>query len=138
VNHIESINIKTQGRRTYEITDRVQRIVVNSGIEQGLCNVFVQHTSASLIVSENADPSVHRDLDAFLARLVKDGDRLFTHMTEGGDDMAAHIRSVLTQTSITFPVTRGRCVLGTWQGIYLWEHRYRPHSRNITVTVMGE
>lgn len=135
--HRERLEISTQGRGTYEITERVQRAVAESGVADGLCTVFVHHTSASLIVSENAAPSVREDLDAFFARLVPDGDRLFTHDDEGPDDMPSHVRSVLTQTSIGIPVARGRCDLGTWQGIYLWEHRHAAHRRRVTVIVQG-
>ncbi|MEM1032870.1 MAG: secondary thiamine-phosphate synthase enzyme YjbQ [Myxococcota bacterium] len=131
------LTVPTRGRGTYEITDEVQRAVRASRVTEGFCNVFVHHTSASLIINENADPSVRHDLDAFFARLVPDGDDLFTHTAEGPDDMAAHVRSVLTQTSLGVPVCGGRCDLGTWQGIYLWEHRHRPHRRRVTITVLG-
>ena len=134
----KTLTVATPGRGTIDIGSRVQRIVDESGVRQGLCNVFIHHTSASLMVCENADPEVRDDLERFAARLVPDGDPLFRHVDEGPDDMSAHVRSVLTQTSITFPVTGGRIPLGTWQGIYLWEHRHAPHSRRITVTVMGE
>jgi len=134
--HRESFVIETsRGRGTYEITDRVQRVAEESGLGDGMCGVFVHHTSASLLVSENADPQVRRDLDAFLARLVPDGDRLFRHVAEGPDDMPAHVRAALTLTSLSIPVIGSRCALGTWQGVYLWEHRARPHRRRITVTV---
>lgn len=136
--HREAFEVRTDGRGTYEITKDVQRVVAASGIRDGLCTVFIHHTSASLIVTENADPDVRRDLDAFLLRLVPDGDRLYFHDAEGVDDMPAHVRSVLTQTSIGVPVGRGHCELGTWQGIYVWEHRLRPHRRRVTVTVIGE
>src|SRR5688572_27641765 len=127
----EQLAIETKGRSTYDITDRVQNAVENSGIRVGLCTVFVHHTSASLIICENADPSVRRDLDAFFARLVPDGDPIFTHTAEGDDDMPSHVRSILTQSSISIPVDGGRCDLGTWQGIYLWEHRLEPHRRRV-------
>jgi secondary thiamine-phosphate synthase enzyme len=133
----ETIKKQTQGRGTYEITDAVQRAVEASGVRQGLCTVFVHHTSASIIINENADPDVHRDLDAFFARLVPDGDSLFVHTAEGPDDMPSHVRCALTQTSLGIPVADGRCDLGTWQGVYLWEHRLAPHSRRVSVTVMG-
>ncbi len=129
--------IETQGRGFYDITDRVQRGVAESGLSAGLCHVFVHHTSASLTLCENADPQVLRDLERFMARLVPDGDPLFAHTLEGPDDMPAHVRSVLTRSDITLPVREGRCDLGTWQGIYLWEHRRRGHRRRITVTVWG-
>ncbi len=134
----QTLTIATPGRGTIDISSRVQRVVDESGVRFGLCNVFIHHTSASLIVSENADPEVHADLERFLARLVRDGDPLFRHVDEGDDDMPAHVRSVLTQTSISFPVAQGRIPLGTWQGIYLWEHRHAPHGRRVTVTVQGE
>ncbi|WP_406697009.1 secondary thiamine-phosphate synthase enzyme YjbQ [Singulisphaera sp. Ch08] len=135
--HAESLTLATKGRGTYEITRPIQQIVANAAIERGLCTVFVHHTSASLIVCENADPSVRHDLERYFARLVPDGDPIFNHVDEGIDDMPAHIRSILTQTSITVPVARSRCDLGTWQGIYLWEHRTAPHQRRITVSVVG-
>jgi secondary thiamine-phosphate synthase enzyme len=119
------------------VTDAVQAAVRASGVRDGLCNVFVHHTSASLIITENADAVVQRDLDAFLARLVPDGDALFEHVDEGPDDMPAHVRSVLTQTSLGIPVAGGRCDLGTWQGIFVWEHRHAPHTRRVSVTVLG-
>lgn len=135
--HRATFNVPTEGRRTYDITRRVQAAIAESGVSEGLCTVFVHHTSASLIINENADPDVHRDLDAFLARLVPDGDPLFAHTDEGSDDMPAHVRTALTQTSLGIPVAGGRCDLGTWQGIYLWEHRLRPHTRRVTVSVLG-
>ena len=133
----QSLTVTTRGRGSYDITRDVQRIVSASGIEGGLCHVFIHHTSASLMLCENADPDVRRDLDAFMARLVPDGDPLFRHTAEGPDDMAAHVRSVLTQTGLSIPVQGGRCALGTWQGIYLWEHRHAGHSRRVTVTIQG-
>lgn len=136
--HSVSIEVSTRGRGTYDITDELQRAVRGSGIARGLCTVFVHHTSASLIINENADADVRRDLDAFMARLVPDGDPLFVHTAEGPDDMPSHVRSALTQTSLGIPVADGRCDLGTWQGVYLWEHRRAPHKRRITVTLVGE
>lgn len=127
----------TQGRGTYAITDHVARIVSEAGVAAGLCHVFVHHTSASLILCENADPSVRRDLERFMAALAPDGDRRYEHDDEGPDDMAAHIRTVITQTGLMIPVSDGDLALGTWQGIYLWEHRHQPHRRQITVTVVG-
>jgi secondary thiamine-phosphate synthase enzyme len=126
-----------RGRGSYDVTGQVQQLVAESGVSVGLCNLFVHHTSASLMLCENADPSVRRDLEMFLARLVADGDPRYEHNYEGPDDMAAHIRTVLTQSSITVPVTSGRAALGTWQGVYLLEHRTHPHQRHITVTVQG-
>lgn len=128
----------TRGRGTIEITDQVEKIVEESGVGLGLCHLFVHHTSASLIVCENADATVRRDLERFAARLVPDGDPDFIHTAEGPDDMSAHIRSILTQVSLTIPVDAGRCLLGTWQGVFLWEHRTVLHHRQITVTVVGE
>src|SRR5687767_6116147 len=132
------LTVATRGRGTSDITRQVREVVEASKAREGLATVWIHHTSASLIVCENADPSVRRDLEAFVARLVPDGDRLFTHTAEGDDDMPAHVRSVLTQTSIGIPIAGGALVLGTWQGLYLWEHRTSPHRRRITVTVIGE
>lgn len=133
-----SLIVATRGRGSYEITDEIERFVNGAGVETGLCHVFVHHTSASLMLCENADPTVRRDLEAFMARLVPDGDPLFRHQDEGPDDMPAHVRTVLTQTGLSLPVTRGRCALGTWQGVYLWEHRTAPHRRQVTVTLQGD
>jgi len=133
-----TLTVRTRGRGTYDITDEVQELVARSGVRAGLCTLFVHHTSASLIVCENADPTVRRDLEAWFARAVPDGDPLFAHASEGPDDMPAHLRSVLTQTSLGVPVTDGRCALGTWQGLYLWEHRAHGHARRVSVTVVGE
>jgi len=132
------LSIATRGRGTYDITRDVAKIVGASSAQIGLATVFIHHTSASLIICENAAPSVREDLEAFAARLVPDGDRLFTHDDEGPDDMPAHIRTVLTQTSIGIPIADGRLALGTWQGLYLWEHRTAPHTRKVTVMVIGE
>jgi len=133
-----SLGIPTRGRGTYDITAQVQTVVTESGIQAGLCHVFVHHTSASLVLCENADPQVRRDLEAFMGRLVPDGDPLFGHTAEGPDDMPAHIRSILTKMDLNLPISAGRCALGTWQGIYLWEHRSHPHNRRVTVTVQGD
>ena len=134
----DEIRVATRGRGTYDVSDDVQEIVRRSGVRQGLCHVFVCHTSASLVLCENADPSVRRDLETFMAKSVPDGDPMFTHTAEGPDDMPAHVRSVLTHTDLNVPVRDGRCALGTWQGIYLWEHRHAPHSRRLVVTVQGD
>ena len=134
----DTIEVVTGGRGTLEIGDRVQDVVGRSGIGTGVCQVFVQHTSASLLLTENADPDVRRDLEAYMARAVPDGDPLFRHVMEGPDDMSAHVRSVLTDSGLDVPVANGRCLLGTWQGIYLWEHRTSGHTRRVTVTVIGE
>lgn len=127
------IEYRTEGRGLYELTGRVQAHVPEGA--NGICNVFIHHTSASLIITENADPEVHRDLERLISRLIPDGDPLFRHVTEGPDDMPAHVRSVLTQTSLTIPVEKGRLALGAWQGVYLWEHRTAAHLRRVTVSV---
>ena len=134
----KTLEFRTRGRGTTEITAEVARAVGESGIRKGLCTVFLQHTSASLVLCENADPDVRRDLETILARLAPDGDPAYRHDTEGADDMAAHARSVLTAPSFTIPVADGRLLLGTWQGLYLYEHRLAPHSRSLIVTVLGE
>jgi secondary thiamine-phosphate synthase enzyme len=133
----DTITVSTRGRGTVDLTPELQRFVATSGISGGLCTAFIHHTSASLIVCENADPTVRADLERFAARLVPDGDPLFRHVDEGPDDMPAHVRSVLTQVSISLPITDGRCALGTWQGLYLWEHRHAPHERRVTFTAVG-
>jgi secondary thiamine-phosphate synthase enzyme len=133
-----TIEVVTDGRGTIELSDRIHQIVSQSGIDTGICQIFVHHTSASLILTENADPDVRRDLEAFMARHVQDGDPLFRHTLEGPDDMSAHVRSVLTDSGLSVPVGGSRCLLGTWQGIYLWEHRTSGHTRRVTVTVVGE
>jgi secondary thiamine-phosphate synthase enzyme len=127
----------TDGRGTYDLTSTLQQIVRGSGARRGLCTVFVHHTSASLIICENAAPEVRGDLERFLARLVPDGDGLFEHVDEGPDDMPSHVRSVLTQTSIGVPIRDGKLDLGVWQGLYLYEHRHAPHRRRISVTIIG-
>ncbi len=127
--------IDTAGRGSYEITGRVSGVVREAALENGMCHLFVRHTSASLIMCENADPAVRRDLETFIADLVPDGDPRFVHTAEGPDDMPAHVRSVLTQTDLSIPVTAGQLGLGTWQGIYLWEHRTAPHARSVLVTI---
>jgi len=135
--HSASFTIATRGRGSHEITDQVGEIVRQSEIGRGLCSVFVHHTSASLIVCENADPSVRSDLERYFARLVPDGDPIFQHDAEGPDDMPAHVRSILTASSLSIPVDRSRLDLGTWQGLYLWEHRTNPHRRRISVSIVG-
>jgi secondary thiamine-phosphate synthase enzyme len=136
--HREQLEIETRGRGTYELTRQIHQVVERSRIDDGLCHLFVHHTSASLIVCENADPTVRRDLEQFAAKLAPDGDPSYRHDSEGPDDMPAHIRSILTLTALTIPVDQKRCDLGTWQGVFLWEHRTSPHRRRITVTVSGE
>lgn len=130
------LSIQTQGQSLGRFTNQVQAAVRDSGIQTGLCTLFVQHTSASLIIQENADPDVLADLETFLAKLVPEGG-FYRHSAEGPDDMPAHIRSVLTQTSLQIPVMGGRLALGTWQGIYLWEHRHRGHQRDVVVHISG-
>ncbi len=134
----ETIRIKTQGRSMVDITAEVEKFISQSNVETGLCNLFIQHTSASLILCENADSDVRSDLENFMQQMVRDGDPLFRHRAEGPDDMPAHIRSVLTSSSLTIPIAKGRCLLGTWQGIYLWEHRFNVHTRNIIVTIQRD
>ncbi|MCG6890172.1 MAG: secondary thiamine-phosphate synthase enzyme YjbQ [Gammaproteobacteria bacterium] len=133
----QTITVQTNGRATIEITREVEAVLRTVDITHGLCHVFVHHTSASLIVTENADDNVRRDLESYISRLVRDGDPAYRHDQEGPDDMAAHIRSVLTQTEITIPVQSGRLMFGTWQGLYLWEHRLQAHRRKLTVTISG-
>jgi secondary thiamine-phosphate synthase enzyme len=135
--HSESFVLATKGRGTYDISRQVQQAVGGSGVDRGLCTVFIHHTSASVILCENADPGVRHDLERYFGRLVPDGDRVFQHVDEGPDDMPAHVRSILTASSISIPVARGRCDLGTWQGVYLWEHRTSPHQRRVTVSIVG-
>jgi secondary thiamine-phosphate synthase enzyme len=134
----ETLTLRTRGRGTTDLTAEVERVVRASGVASGTCNVFLQHTSASLILCENADPTVRRDLETIMARLAPDGDPAYAHDTEGPDDMASHARAVLTSNSLVIPVAGGRLALGTWQGIYLWEHRQAPHARSVVVTVTGD
>jgi len=134
----QRLTIATRGRGTYDITKDVEQSVRKSGLTTGTCHIFVHHTSASLVLCENADPMVRRDLEAFMARLVPDGDPLFNHTQEGPDDMPAHVRAILTKMDLTLPVSGRRCALGTWQGIYLYEHRTHAQHRRVTVTVSGE
>jgi len=136
--HQDEIVVATRGRAFYEMTNEVGRIVAKSGIRMGLATVHICHTSASLIIQENADPDVRIDLEAFFSRFIKDGDGLFIHTAEGEDDMSAHVRSALTSVNVSIPVREGALTLGTWQGIYLWEHRAIPHRRRVIVHVLGE
>ncbi len=132
------IVIETTGRGTYDLSARVQEFVASSGIEMGMCHLFIRHTSASMMLCENADPDVMRDLETFMGEAVPDDDPRYKHIAEGPDDMSAHVRSILTQSDLNIPVSDGQCALGTWQGIYLWEHRYAPHTRRIIITVQGD
>ncbi len=131
------IDVATRGRGTYELTQRVAEAVRSARVTTGLCHVFTTHTSASLMICENADPDVRRDLETFMSDLAPDGDRRFVHTAEGADDMPAHVRSVLTQSDLTIPIKNGELALGTWQGVYLWEHRVAGHRRRVLVTVQG-
>ena len=135
--HQLELSIETQGRGTYDLTAKVAAAIEGSGVATGLCHIFLRHTSASLMLCENADPAVMHDLESFMSRLTPDGDPMFTHTAEGPDDMPAHVRSVLTHNDLHVPVRNAKCDLGTWQGIYLWEHRHAPHRRNITLTING-
>jgi secondary thiamine-phosphate synthase enzyme len=135
--HTESFELETRGRSLVDVTSRVQDAVRAAGVTTGLCNVFVHHTSASLLINENADPVVLADLERFMARLVPDGDPLFRHVDEGPDDMPSHVRAALTQPALLIPVTEGRLALGTWKAIYLFEHRLAPHRRRMVVTIQG-
>lgn len=134
----ERLELRTPGRGLHEVTGEVAAVVARSGVETGLCVVFCPHTSASLVLSENADPSARADLLAWLSRLAPDGDPRYAHDAEGDDDMAAHLRSAVTRSSETIPVAGGRLALGTWQGIFLAEHRTSPHRRRLVVHVFGE
>ncbi|MBD2112007.1 MULTISPECIES: secondary thiamine-phosphate synthase enzyme YjbQ [Cyanophyceae] len=134
--HQQVLTLRSRGKSLQRFTAEVEQVVRASGVETGLCTVFLRHTSASLIIQENADPDVLVDLENFLAKLVPEGNH-YIHSTEGPDDMPAHIRTVLTHTSETIPVVQGRLGLGTWQGIYLWEHRARGSSREVIVHVTG-
>ena len=133
-----TFTVETRGRGLVDFTRAVVAWVAQSGFDTGLLTLFERHTSASLLIQENADPDVRADLDRFFARLVPDGDTLFRHQDEGPDDMPAHIRTALTAVSLTIPVDDGRLVLGTWQGIYLWEHRLRAHRREVAAHLLGE
>jgi secondary thiamine-phosphate synthase enzyme len=130
--------VRTRGRGLHEITHEVERWVAQHPFTAGLLTLHLCHTSASLLIQENADPDVRRDLDAFFARLVPDGDRLYIHTAEGDDDMPAHVRTALTAVNLSIPVIKARMALGTWQGIYVWEHRTRPHSRQVVGHLIGE
>ena len=134
---IQQIKIHTTGQGLREITADVELVVEGSGIQEGLCTVFLKHTSASLIIQENADPSAKRDLEAWMNSLVKEKDPLFTHTFEGPDDMPSHIKAALTASSLSIPIQGGSLCLGTWQGLYLWEHRTASHSRTIVVSVLS-
>ena len=134
----DQLEVRSRGKGLYEITDDVQSKIDKSGVRNGTVTVFVQHTSCSIVIMENADPTAQRDLEKFFDRLVPEDADYFTHDAEGGDDMPSHIRMVLTRTSETVPIVDGKMQLGTWQGVFLFEHRRAPHRRNVLVTIMGE
>jgi len=136
--HFHQLTLATRGRGLYEFTREVERWIASNQCRDGLLTIHVRHTSASLLIQENADPDVRRDLESFFARLVPDGDRIFVHRAEGDDDMSAHIRTALTAVNVSLPVRGGRMVLGTWQGIYLWEHRAQGHARQVELHFIGE
>jgi len=136
--HQRELTLRTTGRGTFEITQDVARVVRESGVSVGLCHVFLKHTSASLVLTENADPTVREDLESAMARFAPDGDPANFHDTEGPDDMPAHLRSVLTSNSLTIPCAGGQLLLGSWQGVFVWEHRLAPHTRTVVVTLQGD
>jgi secondary thiamine-phosphate synthase enzyme len=129
------LSVRVPGQGLHEVTGQVQRVVDASGVDEGLCVVFIQHTSASLLIQENADPSARKDLESWLRRLVPEGDPHYSHTLEGPDDMPSHVKSALTATSLSIPVVGGRLALGTWQGIYVWEHRRSPETRRLAIHV---
>jgi secondary thiamine-phosphate synthase enzyme len=136
--NLHEVTVATRGRGFYDVTGSIHEWVAKSGIQIGLATLHLQHTSASLLIQENADPEVRRDLERFFARLVPDGDALFQHTSEGEDDMPAHVRTALTCVNLSVPISGGRLTLGTWQGIYLWEHRLEPHRRRVALHLLGE
>ena len=136
--HAEKLSVATRGRGFYEITREVDGLVSTSGFQTGLATLHVRHTSASLLIQENADPTVRTDLESIFSRLAPDGDPVYEHNYEGDDDMSAHIRTALTSVNLSIPISGGSLVLGTWQGVYLWEHRAHPHTRHIHVHITGE
>jgi secondary thiamine-phosphate synthase enzyme len=138
IQSLHELRISTRGRGFYEITDNVASWLSQKGFQNGLLTLHLRHTSASLLIQENADPDVRRDLETFFSRLVPDGDPMFIHTAEGDDDMPAHIRTALTAVNLSIPVSNGRMTLGTWQGIYVWEHRHSPHSRSVSLHFIGE
>ena len=137
IQHTE-FHIETNGQGTYEISDKIRSVLKSSGLENGTLNVFCRHTSCSLVLMENADPSARHDLENYLNRLVPDNNPHFTHTYEGPDDMPSHIKTALTQSSESIPFTKGNLLLGTWQGLFLWEHRIQTHTRHLVVSIVGE
>ncbi len=136
--HTQTLQVATNGREFHDITHEVATLVKAAKITEGLATVHLQHTSASLVIQENADPGVRRDLERFMARVCPDGDPMFEHDYEGPDDMPAHVRTSLTSVNLSIPITGGRLALGTWQGVFLWEHRHTGHHRKVTVHLLGE
>ena len=136
-NHVQELTVASPGRGLHEVTDEIAEVVASTGVREGLCTIFVRHTSASLTIQENADPSARRDLENWLNRLVAENDEIFTHTMEGPDDMPSHIKAALTGTSLAVPIVDGLLALGTWQGIYLWEHRRAPKQRRLVVHILG-
>jgi secondary thiamine-phosphate synthase enzyme len=135
---LHELVIPTRGRGFYEVTSSVEQLVTATDLKTGVATLHLQHTSASLLIQENADPEVRRDLERLFARLVPDGDPLFQHRSEGEDDMPAHVRTALTAVNLSVPIANGRLMLGTWQGIYVWEHRHRAHRRRLSIHLLGE
>jgi secondary thiamine-phosphate synthase enzyme len=135
---LHELELRTRGRGFYEFTDEVQALAAKAGLRAGLATLHLQHTSASLLIQENADPEVRRDLERFFSKLAPDGDPLFQHTAEGDDDMPAHVRTALTAVNLSIPIEEGRLALGTWQGVYLWEHRLESHCRRVVVHLIGE
>lgn len=135
MSHTQTLTVDTKRQGLHEITQHIQSLIADSGALDGLCTIFIQHTSASLTIQENADPSARRDLENWMARHVPENDPLYTHTHEGPDDMPSHIKAALTATSLSIPIIDGRAALGTWQGIYVWEHRTRPHQRRVVVHI---
>ena len=135
---LHELELRTRGRGFYEFTEQVQALAAAADFQTGLATLHLRHTSASLLIQENADPEVRRDLERFFSRLVPDGDPLFEHTAEGDDDMPAHVRTALTTVNLSVPIQQGRLSLGTWQGIYLWEHRHQPHTRRVIVHLIGD
>ncbi len=131
------LTIETQGRSTIEFTAHVESFIQKHSIKTGICSIFSHHTSASLLITENADPTVRADIEMILERLAPDADAMYQHDYEGDDDMSAHIRCMLTNDSLTVPISNNALALGTWQGIFLYEHRYKPHQRKVTITLIG-
>lgn len=134
---VEELTVRTQGKGLYEITEDVRAVVRSDGVRDGLCTVFIRHTSASLTIQENADPTARRDLEDWIERHVPENDPSYTHTAEGPDDMPSHIRAALTDVSLSIPIMQGELTLGTWQGVYVWEHRTAPHTRRVAVHVGG-